>query len=87
MMRRGTSENFCGLLKGGRIGYLFRSNRLKYLKTWGAYLTHWLSEHGMKELHTAQLRRGTDGITARSLSRCLLTFHGDLETIVWLETF
>lgn len=23
----------CGLLKGGRIGYLFRSNRLVYLET------------------------------------------------------
>lgn len=79
-------ENFCGLLEGGGIGCLFRSNRLKYLETWGAYVRHWLSEHGMQELHTAQLKRGTDGITAHSLSRCLPTFCGDLETIVWPET-
>lgn len=80
-------ENFCGLLKGGRIGYLFRSSRLKYLETWGADVMHWLGEHGMKELCMAQLRRGMEGITAHFLSKCLLTFLGGLETIVRPETF
>lgn len=42
-------EKCCGPLRGGRIGYLFRSNRFKYSKTWGAYGMH---RHGLKELCT-----------------------------------
>lgn len=48
-VRRGELEKCCGLLKGGRIGYLFRPNRLKYLETWRAYVMRW---HGVKELRT-----------------------------------